>query len=157
MPLFGRGRASADPVDPRLEAAIVASTDADRADTLKTISGNQAAIQQMLEPGEEPVCVCWYNQRVRPNTLLVITNRRSVTLHKGTVMQQLPHDEVAEVTSWTMRDADGILVRIESTKSRLDYRPDDPDRMLHIIQVEDVTPRVAEAIGAAIHSRLSAS
>jgi hypothetical protein len=149
MPFFGRGQTSV-PIDPEFEAAIVASTDADRASTHETLGRNFAAVQQLMAPDEKPVCVCWYNQRVTSNMLLVVTNRRSLTLHKSHVIQQLSHDEVAETTSWSMTNADGTLVRIESERAQLDYRADDPDRMQHIIQVEDVTPRVAAAISAAI-------
>ena len=89
------------------------------------------------------------------NMLVVVTNKRTLTLKKDSIKQQLIHQEVAETTIRQMPNGD-CLVEIESKKARLDFNPQDSRRYEHIIQLQVGTPRVAQAVCGAIDRFLTA-
>jgi hypothetical protein len=77
------------------------------------------------------------------------TNQRTLSLKKGSVKQQLRHEEVAEASIREFPNGDP-LVQIESLKSRLGYKQQDNRRFEWIITVDVGTPRVTQAICAAV-------
>lgn len=146
MGLFGSK--SAD-VDQALAETVVASTDKTHKATLDALARGQAALYAIFEPGERPICSAWYMGMMGGNMLVVVTDQRTLTLKKDSVKQQLRHGEVAETTIRKMPNGD-CLVEIESTKARLDFNPQDSRRYDHIIQLQVGTPRVAQAVCAAV-------
>jgi hypothetical protein len=81
--------------------------------------------------------------------MLLVTNRRTLSLKKGSIKQELLHEDVAETKIGQMPNGD-LLIQIESLKSRLDYNQLDNRRFEWIIQLQVGTPRVAQAICAAV-------
>jgi len=142
------GSKSAD-VDSALAETVVASTDKTQKATLDALARSQAALHAIFEEGENPICSAWYMGMMGGNMLVVVTNKRTLTLKKDSVKQQLRHGEVAETTIREMPNGD-CLVEIESSKSRLDFSPQDSTRYEHIIQLQVGTPRVAQAVCAAV-------
>lgn len=147
MGLFGN-KAAVD-VDPELAAVVTSSTDKDRASALKTLAKCQAGIRASLEPGEQSLCLAQYMPGVGAYGLLLVTNRRTAEVKGGQFVRQLRHDEVAETKLGRMPNGN-TLVTIESTAAKLDYRPNDPKRFEKIIFLEVATPRMGNAICAAI-------
>jgi hypothetical protein len=142
------GNKSAD-IDSALADTVVASTDKTQRATLDALARSQASLHAIFEQDERPVCSAWYMGMMGGNMLVVVTNKRTLTLKKDSVKQQLRHGEVAETTIRTMPNGD-CLVEIESSKSRLDFNPQDSRRYEHIIQLQVGTPRVAQAVCAAV-------
>jgi hypothetical protein len=79
----------------------------------------------MLEPGESVACIATHGTyRADESSLLVVTDRRTIQLtKKGTVYNQLRHAEVVETTIGESTKG-GLVVRVYSESSRLDYAPD---------------------------------
>lgn len=139
------------PIDiaPALEAVVVASNDKARKVVLKVLAKSQDGIRADLEPGEQPICIAYYMGSAGGNNILLVTDRRSIEVKKGKFRRQLRHAEVGGTTLGHMPNGD-TLVQIESSTARLDYGPNDPERFEHIIQIQVGTPRVANAICAAV-------
>lgn len=148
MGIFGKSSAS-DEVGADLAAAVVASSDKTRALTLKSLAESQDVIRRTLAPGEVPVCAAWYMGGMGGNMLLLVTNQRTLSLKKSSIKQELRHEEVAEASIRQFPNGDP-LVQIESLRSRLDYKQQDNRRFEWIITVHVGTPRVAQAICAAV-------
>jgi len=140
-------------VDVALEALIVASPDGRKA-ALKSLAANQDGIKGMLAPDEVAEVISYYMGNFGGDMLLVITNLRSVAMKKGSIKQQLRHDEVAGTTIAQMANGQ-MLVQIESTASRLDYRPNDTQRFESIMQMQIYTPRQAQTICQAVDRYIS--
>ena len=148
MGIFSKSPAG-DEVDADLAAVVVASSEKTRTLTLKSLTDSQAIIRRTLVPGEVPVCAAWYMGMIGGNMLLLVTNQRTLSLKKSSIKQQLRHEEVAETKIGQMANGD-LLVQIISLKSRLDYNQQDGRRFEWIIQLQIGTPRVAQAICAAV-------
>lgn len=148
MGIFGKAP-SVDEVGADLVAVIVASTDKTRAQTLKSLADSHDVIRQTLEPGEVPVCTAWYMGPMGGNMLLLVTNRRTLSLKKDSIKQELRHEETAETKIGQMPNGE-LLVQIESLKARLDFSQQDNRRFEWIIQFRVGTPRVAQAICGAV-------
>ncbi|HEY5198657.1 MAG TPA: hypothetical protein VIJ51_16675 [Solirubrobacteraceae bacterium] len=155
MGLFSRDTA-AEPLDSAFAAVVIGTSDSDRATATALTTRNQAVIKDLLEHGEEVVCLARHGTALMDDLyLLVVTNRRTLQMNKkGIIQKQLRHTDVVE--TWIGDSAKrGLIVRIYSEASRLDYAQDDPARMAEIIQCAVGTPRVAQAICAAVDSHLS--
>jgi hypothetical protein len=146
--LFGK-TSSIDEIDADLAAVIVASSDKTRTLTLKSLADSQDIIRRTLESDEVPVCTAWYMGGLGGNMLLLVTNRRTLSLKKGSIKQELRHQEVAETKIGQMPNGEP-LVQIISLKSKLDYNQQDNRRFEWIIQFSVGTPRVAQDICAAV-------
>jgi hypothetical protein len=121
---------------------------------MKTLAKCQAGIRASLEPAEEPLCLAQYLPGVGAYGLLLVTNRRTAEVKGGQFVRQLRHDEVAETKLGKMPNGN-TLVTIESTAAKLDYRQNDPKRFEKIIFLEVATPRIGNAICAAINQFLN--
>ncbi|MGH9043808.1 MAG: hypothetical protein ACRDVP_03030 [Acidimicrobiales bacterium] len=140
-------------VDTALADTVVASTDKTHRATLDALGHSQATLHSIFGQGEVPICSAWYMGMMGGNMLVVVTNQRTLTLKKDSIKQQLGHGEVAETTIRKMPNGD-CLVEIESKKSRLDFNLQDSQRYEHIIQLQVGTPRVAQAVCAAVDQYL---
>jgi hypothetical protein len=136
-------------VDSDLEGAVVASSEKTRLQTLKVLGENQESIRDSLTPGESVLCASHVAVLGVSNNLLLVTNRRTISMKKGSIKKELRHDEVAE-TKMLRRPSGEILVQIESEKALLDFNPNDPERWDYRIQVTVDTLRVAQEICAAV-------
>lgn len=154
MGIFGKAP-SVDEVDADLAAVVVASSDKTRTLTLRSLAESQGILRRTLASGEVPVCAAWYMGGLGGNMLLVITNQRTLSLKKGSIKQELRHEEVAETKIGQFPNGDP-LVQIISLKSKLDYKEQDNRRFEWIIQLTVGTPRVAQAICAAVDQFLPA-
>lgn len=148
MGIFGKSP-SANEVDADLAAVILADSDKERIQTLKLLADSQNTIRQTLSSGESPVCALWYLGGFGGNMLLLITNKRTLSLKKGSIKQELRHEEVAETKIGQFPNGNP-LVQIISLKSKLDYTEQDNRRFEWIIQLTVDTPRSAQAICAAV-------
>lgn len=148
MGIFGKSP-SANEVDADLAAVILADSDKERIQTLKLLADSQDTIRQTLSSGESPVCALWYLGGFGGNMLLLITNKRTLSLKKGSIKQELRHEEVAETKIGQFPNGNP-LVQIISLRSKLDYTEQDNRRFEWIIQLTVDTPRSAQAICAAV-------
>ncbi|HEX8082510.1 MAG TPA: TerD family protein [Jatrophihabitans sp.] len=92
--------------------------------------------------GEVPLVIASdtaFNTRV-----IVVTDQRAFQIKGGKIRRELAHSQV-QVTK--LRPLfDGILVIVESFMANQDFRPDDPRREEHILQVKVATPGIANLI-----------
>lgn len=148
MGIFGK-TPSVNEVDADLAAVILAYSDKERTQTLKLLAESQDIIRRTLDSGESPVCAFWHLGGFGGNMLLLITNKRTLSLKKNSIKQELRHEEVAETQIGKFPNG-SPLVQIISMKSKLDYRENDNRRFEWIIQFTVDTPRAAQAICAAV-------
>jgi hypothetical protein len=146
--IFGK-TPSVNEVDADLAAVILAYSDKERTQTLKLLAESQDIIRRTLDSGESPVCAFWHLGGFGGNMLLLITNKRTLSLKKNSIKQELRHEEVAETQIGKFPNG-SPLVQIISLKSKLDYRENDNRRFEWIIQFTVDTPRAAQAICAAV-------
>jgi hypothetical protein len=146
--IFGKAP-SVNEVDAGLAAVILAYSDKERTQTLKLLAESQDIIRRTLDSGESPVCAFWHLGGFGGNMLLLITNKRTLSLKKNSIKQELRHEEVAETKIGKFPNG-SPLVQIISLKSKLDFRENDNRRFEWIIQFTVDTPRAAQAICAAV-------
>ena len=148
MGIFGK-TPSVNEVDADLAAVVLAYSEKERIQTLKLLADSQDIIRKTLDSGESPVCAFWHLGGFGGNMLLLITNKRTLSLKKSSIKQELRHEEVAETKIGQFPNGNP-LVQIISLKSKLDYKEQDNRRFEWIIQLTVDTPRVAQAICAAV-------
>jgi hypothetical protein len=148
--LFGGNAAASQ--HPELVGLLV-TADKSRKQDMKMLAANEQAIAQILVASGERAIVIAADWNSMSGGVLLVTDRRSVTIRKGKLGKQLMHDEVH--STWLGTQANGsMLVEIRSKKAMLDYSPNDADRYLHIIQSSVGTPRAGQMICGAIDSRI---
>lgn len=147
MGLFGGG-ASAE-VDPVFEEAIVSSTDDGIRETRRMLVKNEAGLKALLGDGELPLCACYFKTASEHDAVVLVTDRRTVTVRKNTIQKEMSHADVAETAVLTHANGK-MIVKIDSHSSRLDYAPNDQARFEKIILLQVLTPREAQAICANI-------
>lgn len=153
MGIFGKSATSGE-VGADLASVVVASTDKTRAATLKSLAESQDVIRQTLVPGEVPMCAAWYMGGMGGNMLVLVTNQRTLTLKKNSIKQELRHEDVAETSIRPFANGQPLIL-IESLKSKLDFNEQDNRRFRWIISIQVGTPRVAQAICAAVDQFLA--
>jgi len=101
------------------------------------------AISKILAAsGEVPLVIASdtaFNTRV-----VVVTDQRAFQIKAGKIRMQLAHSQVQLTRLRPLFD--GTLVIVESFAANQDYRPDDPRRDEHILQVKVATPGIANLI-----------
>lgn len=102
--------------------------------------------------GEVPLIIAQdtaFNTRV-----VVVTDRRTFQIKAGKVRMELAHSQVQLTRLRPLFD--GTLVIVESVVANQDFRPDDPRREEHILQVKVATAEIADLICGHINRLIGA-
>jgi hypothetical protein len=153
MGIFGEQKQS----DPSLLAVFAAPPDNKKyllSSAQKTLAKESDGIMAILKGTGETCLVVAHD--INDNAILVVTDRRTFTIKRSRIQQELSHQEVAETILGAMPNGN-MLVVIESYASRLDYSPNDPMRFEKIISAEVATPRIGNIICTHIDKYLNAS
>lgn len=148
MPLFG----PPPEIHATLQAVFVSPPDNDKPAqraALKAVGTESDAIVRLLGQDEIPIVVAFSSTDADGITVIVVTSKRTMSIKNGRIRKQLSHHEVAETKMFATRDG-RVLVEVESIASQQDYGPRDPRRFEKILMANVSTPRIANAICAAI-------
>lgn len=141
MGLFG---GPAEGVDPSLGLKLVVS-ESELKRAHKTLARNQAQIAaDLAATGEELLMLAAGNFTLRDG-ILAVTTASSVAYVKGKRDKAIPHSDVYG-TKLLQTPGGRMIVEIPTFKSELDFRPNDPKRYGHIIQMEVETERPAQEV-----------
>lgn len=127
-------------------------------DAKNVVAKEAGSILQQMQPGNgevfHVVAACVQGAEINPSAV-VVTNRRTMVVKRGKVRADYSHGEVAETKLYTAPRNGGVLVVEVLTKTAvMDYAPNDYMRYGHILIVDVPTPRIANAICAAIDQYL---
>ena len=92
--------------------------------------------------GEVPLVIAQdtaFNTRV-----VVVTDQRAFQIKGGKIRRELAHNQVQLTRLRPLFD--GTLVTVESFVANQDFRPDDPRRDEHLLQVKVATPEIANLV-----------
>lgn len=152
--LFGEQK-NADPMlSARLAAPIESYRSKQNVAAQRALARESDAIMAILQNTGETCLVVAHSNGFGYTSVAVVTDRRTFTIHRGKIKEELNHEDVAHTTI-KEHPSDVLIIEVRSRKSRLEYPPENPMHYDNVMYLYVAAPSIARSICREIDSRLN--